>query len=98
MRRPFAAASILGVASTFLLASPMTPAAGGQEGQRNESRIGARWLSTLDPWHAIPQELALRFGESAVSAGLTPAQAARLLNDGRFVAAVGAPDQGGGML
>ena len=60
--------------------------------------IGQRWVSRIDPWHGIPSSLALRFGRAAVAGGLTPSEAARLLNDDRFVAAVGAPDQGWGLL
>ncbi|OFW63193.1 MAG: hypothetical protein A2135_04955 [Actinobacteria bacterium RBG_16_67_15] len=81
-----------------------TPSAAQEAGQDAEAgpsgrpKLSQRWLTRIDPWHAIPSDLALRFGEAALSANLTPSQAARLLNDDRFVAAVGAPDQGWGLL
>jgi hypothetical protein len=53
-------------------------------------------LVRIEPWHGIPQDLALRFGEAAFLAGLTKSEAAKLLNNDRFVAAVGSPDQGWG--
>jgi hypothetical protein len=61
-------------------------------------RIGQRWVSRIDPWHGVPSSLALRFGRAAIGGGLTPSAATSLLNDARFVAAVGAPDQGWGLL
>lgn len=69
-----------------------------ETGSSDRSSLPQRWLARVDPWHAIPSGLALRFGDAAVSVGLTPSEAARLLNDDRFVAAVGAPDQGWGLL
>lgn len=70
-----------------------------QSRQAEESATLPRgWLRRLDGWYGIPSDLALRFGRVAVSAGLRPAEAARLLNDDRFVAAVGSPDQGWGLL
>jgi hypothetical protein len=61
-------------------------------------KIGPGWAARIDPWHQVPSELAIRFGRAAVAGGLTAADAAGLLNDDRFVAAVGAPDQGWGLL
>ena len=69
-----------------------------ETGSSDRSSLSQRWLARVDPWHAIPADLALRFGAAAISVGLTPSEAARLLNDDRFVAAVGAPDQGWGLL
>ena len=68
------------------------------EGSEPEPRIGRAWVAQLESWHGIPSSLAMRFGRAAVAGGLTPMDTARLLNDDRFVAAVGAPDQGWGLL
>lgn len=81
--------------------SPFISIAGAQEREPSaqpQETLSRGWVSRIDPWHGIPTDLALRFGRSSLSAGLAPSEAARLLNDGRFVAAVGAPDQGWGML
>jgi hypothetical protein len=87
--------------SMILLTMPTNLRAIAQVGPENDdadSSLREGWLGTIDPWNGIPSELALRFGEAALSAGLEPSKAARLLNDGRFVSAVGAPDQGWGLL
>jgi hypothetical protein len=81
--------------------SLFTSVAGAQEREpsaQSQEKLPSGWVSRIDPWYGVPTELVLLFGKSAVSAGLAPSEAARLLNDGRFVAAVGAPDQGWGML
>lgn len=46
----------------------------------------------------IPTQLAVKFGRAAVAGGLTGGQALGMLNDQRFAAAVGSPDQGYGLL
>lgn len=58
--------------------------------------LGAHFAARIDP--GIPSELALRFARAAVGAGLTQAEAARILNDQRFRTAIGSTDQGYGML
>lgn len=63
-----------------------------------EPRVGKHWLSRLDVGVQMPKDLALRFARAAVATGLTRTQAAQMLNDDRFAAAVGSPDQGFGML
>lgn len=73
-------------------------AQGGAGATETGSALPKRWLVRIEPWHGIPQDLALRFGEAAFLAGLTKSEAAKLLNNDRFVAAVGSPDQGWGLL
>jgi len=63
-----------------------------------ERKVGQQWLSRLDPGLQIPGDHALRFARAAVATGLTKTEAARMLNDDRFAAAVGSPDQGMGLL
>lgn len=98
-RRHVAGALLLVGITTF--SSPFISIAGAQEREssaQSQDKLGKGWVLRIDPWYGVPTELALLFGKSAVSAGLAPSEAARLLNDWRFVAAVGAPDQGWGML
>lgn len=100
MKRNAANAAVLVLASMILAAMPLGRTATAQEAGGSEASTGLhrRWLTRIDAWHGIPPDLALRFGESALSVGLTQSEAARLLNEPRFVAAVGAPDQGWGLL
>jgi hypothetical protein len=100
-RRACVGGTLLVVVVIMTFSSPLASVAAGQELEppaRSKGQLGGAWMSRIDPWHGIPTDLAHRFGESALSAGLAPSEAARLLNDGRFVAAVGSPDQGWGML
>lgn len=96
MRRGALATAVLAIASMIVIASPLVLVVEAQESPDPE--LGRRWLTRIDSWNGIPEELALRYGEAALAAGLTKGEAARLLNDFRFVAAVGAPDQGWGLL
>lgn len=88
--------SILAGAMALVSLLPLQPAAAGPHDGRLD--IGPSWTQRIDPWSGVPSTLALRFGRAAVAGGLTPRQAAGLLNDSRFVAAVGAADQGWGLL
>jgi hypothetical protein len=54
--------------------------------------LGRRFAARIDP--GIPESVAVRFGRAAVDAGLTPAEAARMLNDDRFRMAVSSAGQG----
>jgi hypothetical protein len=100
VKRNAANATVLVLASMILATMPLGRTATAQEagGSEASTSLHRRWLTRVDAWHGIPPDLALRFGESALSVGLTPSEAARLLNEPRFVAAVGAPDQGWGLL
>jgi hypothetical protein len=60
--------------------------------------FGPHCLTRLDPNLQIPTQLAVKFGRAAVAGGLTRGQALGMLNDQRFAAAVGSPDQGYGLL
>ncbi len=75
--------------SAFAAGDPASPGMGG---------FGPHWLARLDPGLQIPQDLAAKFGWAAVADGLTRGQALAMLNDRRFAAAVGSPDQGYGLL
>ncbi len=81
-------ASLIVLAPASALAQPSSSAKG----------LGKAWFSRLDPGLQIPDQLALRFHNAAVAQGLTPSQAAKMLNDERFAMALGSPDQGFGML
>jgi len=78
----------------------VVPASALAQAQTSEPgpRVGKHWLSRLDVGVQMPKDLALRFARAAVATGLTKTQAAQMLNDDRFAAAVGSPDQGYGML
>ena len=98
--RARALSAIVGSMAVMLLFPPQAYAEGSNENDEPViPSIGQRWVSRIDPWHGVPSvTLALRFGRAAVAGGLTPPAAVRLLNDDRFVLAVGAPDQGWGLL
>jgi hypothetical protein len=70
----------------------------GDQTASSRSGIGETWLARLDPGLQIPRDLAVKFGQAAVVQGLTKGQALAMLNDLRFAAAVGSPDQGYGLL
>ncbi len=84
------------LALALLLAWPAEALAAGS-GPASKS-LGRWWLTRLDPSFRIPDDFAIRFGNAALSVGLTKGQAAAMLNDPRFSLAVGAPDTGYGML
>jgi hypothetical protein len=63
------------------------PAAAGT----THPRVGRRFAERIDP--GIPASTALRFARAAVDAGLSPAEAARMLNDDRFRMAVSSAGQ-----
>jgi hypothetical protein len=91
----------LALVSMILVAlSPVRTASAqeGREAAESGPTLNGRWLARIDPWHGIPQDLALRYGQAALETGLTKSQAARMLNDDRFALAVGSPDQGYGLL
>ncbi len=94
MKRGAVAAATLAI--VMIVASPVALATGSDEAAG--ARVRQSWLSRLDPDVLIPADLALRFARAAVAEGLTEGQAARMLNDERFAAAIGAPDQGYGLL
>jgi hypothetical protein len=70
----------------------------GEQTASQTSGIEEAWLARLDPGLQIPKDLAMKFGQAAVGQGLTKGQALAMLNDLRFAAAVGSPDQGYGLL
>lgn len=100
MKRNAANATVIVLVSMIFATAQLSRTATAQEtgDVKRDASLQRRWLTRIDSWHRIPPDLALRFGESALSVGLTQSEAARLLNEPRFVAAVGAPDQGWGLL
>jgi hypothetical protein len=82
---------VVGVVARFPISASAAEDPGGGD-------FGPSWLARLDPSLQIPQDLAAKFGRAAVADGLTGAQALAMLNDRRFAAAVGSPDQGYGLL
>ncbi len=56
------------------------------------AKLGRWFVERIDP--GIPPSVAVGFARAAVGAGLTPAEAARMLNDDRFRAAVSSSGQG----
>jgi hypothetical protein len=58
--------------------------------------LGRSFVARIDP--GLPTAAALGFARAAVAAGLSRGEALRILNDDRFRAAVGSPDQGYGLL
>jgi hypothetical protein len=94
---------MLGLATVSLavgiaVASPVSAFAAGDQASSRTGGFGQHWLARLDPNLQIPTQLALKFGRAAVAGGLTGGQALAMLNDQRFAAAVGSPDQGYGLL
>lgn len=102
MRKGAPVFAVLAVAAATIMAGTGSASASGSgaaTGARGDPPpIGQRWLSRLDPGLLIPDDLALRFAGAAMAAGMTRGQAASMLNDERFAAAVGSPDQGYGLL
>lgn len=92
------------VALGMTAASPVAAFAAGPKdgaGDQTASRssgIDEAWLVRLDPGLQIPKDLAMKFGQAAVTHGLTKGQALGMLNDLRFAAAVGSPNEGYGLL
>jgi len=72
--------------------------ASGDQTASHSSDIGEAWLARLDPGLQIPRDLAVKFGKAAMAQGLTKGQALAMLNDLRFAAAVGSPNEGYGLL
>ncbi len=96
MRKGRFVVSAVGIAAGIAVLLPVTAMA--EPLPDGGPKVGQHWLSRLDPGLQIPRDLALRFARAAVAKGLTKTQAARMLNDERFAAAVGSPDQGYGLL
>ncbi len=62
-------------------------------------QLGRAWLINLEGIAKIPPDVAIRFGEAAMSVGLTKIQAANLLNDETFIATtISSDDQHHGLL
>ena len=83
------------------MVSPLLPPFRHSRPATTRSRTGGsgpHCLTRLDPNLQIPTQLAVKFGRAAVAGGLTGGQALAMLNDQRFAAAVGSPDQGYGLL
>jgi len=97
LRKRGFATTLVAIAVGTVAVVPATALAQGQTSEP-ELRVGKHWLSRLDVGVQMPKGLALRFARAAVATGLTKTQAAQMLNDDRFAAAVGSPDQGYGML
>ncbi|HEX9123777.1 MAG TPA: hypothetical protein VF984_10575 [Actinomycetota bacterium] len=98
MRRGVRASLVFAVtlAATWLPAAALGRTASGADGTR--SHVGPKWFSGIMPVIPIPDDLAIRFANAALSAGLEKSQAARMLNDDRFALALGSPGQGWGTL
>ena len=104
MKRNALVLAAVTIALGMAAASPLAAfAAGPKDGSGDQtashsSGFGEAWLARLDPGLQIPRDLAVKFGQAAVAQGLTKGQALAMLNDLRFAAAVGSPDQGYGLL